>query len=58
MNKYDLKKLITKTPEDKIQFALILGCIGNLIGFSNGQHISSKSTDKYYSELLIFRFIN
>jgi hypothetical protein len=43
---------------NKKQFALILGCIGNLIGFSTNLAISKEKITKYYTDDIIFRFIN
>jgi hypothetical protein len=53
MNKSDIKNF------DKITFAFLLSSIGNLIGFYNGTtHNLSGKVDKFWSEYIVFNFIN
>jgi hypothetical protein len=40
------------------QFALVLGCIGNMIGFSSAINISRDNITIDYTDDIIFRFIN
>ena len=43
---------------DKISFSFILSAIGNLIGFRNNEITTPTSYDKYWTEYVIFNFIN
>lgn len=43
---------------DKISFGFILSAIGNLIGFRNGKVITPTKYDKYWTDFIIFDFIN
>jgi hypothetical protein len=58
MNKYDFKKLVTKTKNDRIQFSLILGTIGNIIGYSTRKYSHPSNVNKYMTEYMVFQFIN